>query len=372
MSMPAERKNWVVVLPFEGEPLVAVGTEPQFVLLEHLSPDCLREANYWSVGMMAPASSERILARGFINHLNRICFEECAANRNTVYDIVQNYLKSQKKTAKRSIFFDVENILSLFITRAMNEHIPDEQDLYEVKKYTKNIANCSPEEIRDCLNVIMEAENPAAGIRLAQEAKALQFMLPEVTDAKGFWQKYKKTSSELYEHLMVTLDFVAKHTDGKKKRNLRWAALLHDIGKLKAVWVDKKGLTHFHKGPEGQGENHEEVGPVMINEMLSRIEMPQKDIDEICSFVEEHMFDHFDNKKGAKEFVEMMRGEERALDMLILRGGDVQNKPKQKEAEKEIKEMQKLIKRVCSDDEEWEEVSLNDPIIIVFKEYDII
>lgn len=304
--------------------------------------------------------------------MNRICFEECAASRNVVYDIVKNYLQSQRKTAKTSLFFEARNILSLFVVRAMNEHIPDEQDMLEVKKYAKNIVNCSPEEIRDCLNGIMEAENPAAGIRLAQEAKALQFMLPEVAEAKGFWQKYKKTSSELFEHLIVTLDFVAKHTDGKEKRNLRWAALLHDIGKLRAVWVDKKGLTHFHKGPEGQGENHEEVGPVMISEMLERIDMPQKDIDEICSFVEEHMFKHFDDKKGAKEFVEMMRGEERALDMLVLRGGDVQNKPGQKDAEKEIKEMQKLIKKVCSNDPGWEEISSNDPIIIIFKEYDII
>lgn len=367
--MPSDKNNWVVVLPFSGEPKASTGYEPHFVLLEHMSPELSREANYWAAGLQAPPSSEYILARGYINHLNRICFEECAGNRNTVYDVVLNHIQNKRKTAKKSPFFDVNNILTLFVTRAMNEHIPDEQDIFDVKKYIKNIANCSDEEIRDCLNDIMSAENPAAAIRLMEEVGALKLMLPEVSDTKGFWQRYKNTSSELFQHLLVCLDYVAKHSD---KRNLRWAALLHDIGKLKAVWVDEKGRTKFHKGPEGQGENHEEVGPETIKEMFDRLGMPNKDTEEVCFFVQEHMFEHFDNEKGAKKFIDTLGGEENAYDMLILRLGDIQNKPKQKEGEKEVEEMRELIAKVASKETDWEKVDESGSLIVVLKEYDII
>lgn len=367
--MPSDKNNWVAVLPFSGEPKVVTGYEPHFVLLEHLAPELSREANYWAAGLQAPPSDKGILARGYINHLNRICFEECPGNRNTVYDVVQNYMQNNRRTAKTSPFFEVDNLLTLFVTRSMNEHIPDEQDIFDAKKYVKNIVDCPAEEIRDCLNDIMDAENPVAAIRLMEEVGALKIMLPEVAESKGFWQRYKNTSSELFQHLLICLDYVAKHSNN---RNLRWAAFLHDIGKLRSVWVDEKGRTHFHKGPDGQGGDHEEVGPDMVKEMFDRLGVPEEDTKEVCFFIREHMFDHFDNKKGAREFIETMHGEENAYDMLILRLGDIQNKPKQKDAEEEIEEMRKLIAKVASKDTDWEKVEEASSLMIILKEYDII
>lgn len=370
ISAMADEENWIVLIPFDGSnPLSNVGYRQHFELLEEVAPDLEKEINHWAAGLKAPVSGDRILARGKINHLNKICFDECPGDRNVVYDIVLEKLREPFKTSKTSPYADVENILAILVARARNEYVPDEEDLHQIKIYGKNVVQCDSETLLSCLNEIMSSENPAAAIRLAEELNILQFMLPEVDNAKGFWQKYKKTSSELFAHLLLTLDCVAKHSD---KRNLRWAALLHDIGKLKAVWVDEDGRTRFQTGPDGQGGDHEKVGAETAREILERLGMPKEDIEYVCFMIGMHMFEHFDSKDLAKDFVSVMGGEDQAYDMLTLRVGDMQGKPKQAEGEKEVKKMRKLIKDVCEGADEWQTVPSDSKLLIIFKEFDII
>lgn len=355
--------NWVVVLPYDGEPKVNVGDNHHFVLLQEIAPEMKRETNCWAAGMAAPPNSECILARGDINHMNRIRFQECPGNRNTIYDIVEQHL--HQKVSKKSPYADPDNILSMLVVRAMNEHIPDEQDIHDVMVYGKNIADYDQDKIFKCLDDIMKAENPAAAIRLAEQLKILRFLLPEVADTKNFWQKYKKYSSELFSHLMMALDCVAKHTSEDKK-NLRWAALLHDIGKVKTVWIGKDGMTNWNGSPKG---DHEKVGADMTDELLTRLGMPEEDREEVVFFVRNHMFDRFANKKQAKEFIDRMGGFDRAYDMLTLGFADEQGKRKQEEKEEKIYEMRELVDAV-RDNDEWKEV---DPqFIIVLKQFDIL
>jgi putative nucleotidyltransferase with HDIG domain len=361
----AEANNWIVVLPFDGSPPKAnSGFKRHFELLQEVAPELKKEINLWAAGVSIPPSPDHILARGNINNLNRIVFKECPGNRNTVYDIVDQHLR--QRTAKTSPYFEPQNILSMLIVRAMNEHIPDEQDLHDVMQYGKSIASCEPSDIFKCLDDIMSAENPAAAIRLAEQTKLLRYLVPEVADTKNFWQKYKKHSSELFSHLMMTLDHVAKNT-GSDKKNLRWAALLHDIGKVKTVWVDDDGLTNWNGGPNG---DHEVVGSEMAEELLKRLGMPEQDRDEVVFFIRNHMFDRFDSKKDAKKFVEAMGSMDRAYDMLALGLADEQGKRKQEEKEEKIFDMLKLLDKLRSKGD-WEEIS--DPtIIVVLKESDII
>ena len=363
--------NWVVVLPFDsGEPLVAVDDKLHFEILESLRPDLVKEINYWAAGLRAPMRGDCILAKGEIGFGNRIRFHECPGNRNAIYDIVLSELDNKERIARASVYYNPDNILSLLITRAQNESIPDEEALLEAAKFSKNLATHDVDKIRDALNTVMECENPAAAIRLAQQIGALEYLLPEVAETKGFWQKYKKHSSELFQHLLVTLDAVAKHT-GSDKKNLRWAALLHDIGKPKSVWVDEKGRTHFQPGPEGQGASHQVVGAEVAKEILERLNMPDQDIEEVCFFVAGHMMDDFDDKKGAKKFIKDMGGFDTAYDMLTLRYGDGRGKPKQDEFEKQYKKMLSLLLK-CRNEEEWQEIPEDSEIIIVLKKFDII
>jgi len=369
----AEKTNWVVKLPLDGgEPKTNIGNDQHFMLLQKIAPELGREINFWAANHKAPSNDEFILARGSINGMNRICFQECPHSRNKVYDAVQAAMQGKERTAKKkykpSQFSDPLKILNMFVARAMNEYIPDEDNLSEIMRYGMGLASVSKEDMRSSLNQIMEAENPAAAIRLAEETKCLRFMLPVVADSKDFWQKYKKNSSELFQHLLLTLDYVAKHSDNT---NLRWAALLHDIGKLEAVWVDEDGRTHFHKGPEGQGENHEEVSPIIVRDLFDDLGMPDDMTDDVCFITRNHMFEHFDDEETAKKAVDQIGGVDKALDMLILRGGDVQGKPGQIKAEKEIDEMRELImKDSVKSSDSWEEVEPE--LLVILIDSDII
>lgn len=369
-----------MVLPVNGEAVTKIGPDHHFMLLQQIAPDLKPEINMWAANAPVPKNDRYVLARGFVNPFGRICFNECSHQgslRNKVYDAVFNTLKGVKVANKDdedeefapSPYSDPVQILNLFAARAMNEHIPDENDLQAVSRYGMGLASTPREEKLKYLNMIMDAENPAAAIRLAEQTNCLRFLLPELNDSVGFWQRYKRISTELFRHLVMTLDYVAKHSDD---RDLRWAALLHDIGKLEAVWVDEDGRTRFRKGPEGQGANHEEVGPEMVKRMFDNLGAQDEMINRICFFVREHMFEHFDNKKGAKSFLEQMGGPDSAYKMLILRGGDVQGKPGQEDAEKEIEDMRKLLDKVLKKDNEWEIVDEDSDFFVVLVEHDII
>lgn len=362
-------ENWVAVIPFNGEPRVNVGERQHFVLLQEIAPELKREINCWAANLAAPPSDSCLLARGSINHMNRIRFQECQGNRNTVYDVVSDHMRKPRTAAVDSPFSDPNNILSLLVARAMNEHIPDEEDMHDVTKFGKNLVGCNDKEIGRAMQAVMESENPAAAFRLASQLKILRYIFPELADTVGFWQRYKKTSSELFTHLLMTLDYVAKHSNNP---DLRWTALLHDMGKTKAVWVDENGITRFRKGPEGQGADHEKVSCEMAVDILDRFGLSDESIAEICLMITTHMFEHFDDKKGARDFLALMGSPERVYDMLTLRLGDMQGKPKQAEGEEEVEHMRKLVDKVVKKDSGWEEVDPDSELIIILNEFDII
>lgn len=361
-------RNWVVVIPRNGEPLVSIGDKRHFELLEELNPELKKEINNWAVGNKA-SDSENILARGRINLLNKILFQECSRNadRNKIYDIVWGASGLQKSSSKN--YMSADNVLSVLVARANNEHIPDEEDLDALRMFSKNLATCESWRILNALNEMMSAENPAAAIRLAEQVGALEYMLPELSMTKGFWQRYKNTSSELFTHLMMTLDCVAKHTSSDK-RLLRWTAMLHDIGKPSVVWVDEDGRTRFQPGPNGEGGDHAKAGCLVSMKMLERIGMPPEDIERIVYLISLHMFEHFRGKSGAKDFIKMMGDYETATDLLTLRLGDVQGKPKQEKGEKEIAKMKQLLKTVNEGD--WDVIDSDSEAVRILKEFDII
>jgi putative nucleotidyltransferase with HDIG domain len=355
-----DRRNWVVVLPAAGQPLVNVGSKDHFALLDEIAPDLQMESNYWAAGRSVPDNEDRILARGHINLLGRIRFDECPRNRNSIYDLVAEAIgrRTAKKKFRETPFSDPINILELFVARAMNEAVPDELTIAEVTRYGMGLASVPKEEMLERLEAIVEAENPAAALRLAQETKCLRYMVPPVDNARGFWQRHKKTSLELFQHLMIVFDYVCKHSD---RVELRWAALLHDIGKMSVVEVDDSGVTHF--------PDHHDAGAKEAEQFLKGLGMDAGLINRVCFFIRMHMFDEFDSKKDAKQFIADMGGVENALDMLTLRMADMQGKKGQDKGEDKVQEMRKLVDKV---ENKWERIDGDESVIVILKQYDII
>ncbi|XOD68543.1 MAG: CCA tRNA nucleotidyltransferase [Flavobacteriales bacterium AspAUS03] len=121
----------------------------------------------------------------------------------------------------------------------------------------------SMERIMDEFHKILLAEHPSIGLRLLYETGLLSIILPELTALQGIEEKEGHTHKDNFFHTLEVVDNISRKTDALW---LRWAALLHDIGKtLTKKYSQKIGWT-FH--------SHEFVGTKMIPQIFQRLKLP--------------------------------------------------------------------------------------------------
>ena len=132
-----------------------------------------------------------------------------------------------------------------------------------IKKNSNRLEILSSERIADEINKILMCETPSNGFKDIEKLNLLNYILPELMDLKGIEEVEGQTHKDNFYHTLEVVDNISKKTDNLW---LRWAALLHDIGKAPTKKFSKKNGWTFY--------GHEFIGSKMVKKIFKRLNLP--------------------------------------------------------------------------------------------------
>ena len=139
----------------------------------------------------------------------------------------------------------------------------DQKTIDSIIKNSHRLKILSPERISDEINKILMSDNPSIGFKSLEKMNLLKYILPELIDLKGVEEVEGQTHKDNFYHTLEVVDNISKKTSNLW---LRWAALLHDVGKAPTKKFDKKIGWTFH--------GHEYIGSKMVKKIFQRLSLP--------------------------------------------------------------------------------------------------
>jgi tRNA nucleotidyltransferase (CCA-adding enzyme) len=188
----------------------------------------------------------------------------------------------------------------------------EEKTLAEITSDASLLSEIASERVRDELLKILASEFPYEGVMLLKNTGLLEYIIPELMEGIGVSQARpgRHHLDDVFTHNILSLKFTPS-----KDPVVRFATLVHDIGKPRVASEDSKGLVIFY--------NHEIAGAKMAREIAARLRFSKKEIEKVTKLVRWHMFtvDEKITDAAIRRFIRRI-GVENVSDMMDLRVGD--------------------------------------------------
>lgn len=162
------------------------------------------------------------------------------------------------------------------------------ETLQAMRDLAERISIVSAERVREELVKLIMGRHPSLGIRVMVEVGLAEYVLPEVP-AMALEIDEHHRHKDVYEHSLTVLDQAIDLESSHEPTSgpdfvLRFAALLHDIGKPRTRRFTPEGGVSFH--------HHEVVGAKMTRKRMKALRFANEDIDQVSRLVELHLRFH--------------------------------------------------------------------------------
>ena len=174
------------------------------------------------------------------------------------------------------------------------------------KELLKNIA---AERIFAELKKTLTADH--VGKVLREYAEVFEVIMPELTAMRGFIQHNPYHRYDVLEHCIRTLETI--ETRPENREYMKFAALLHDVGKPSTFSRDEEGIGHFYGHP-GAGEK-------ICRQIMDRLRSDRATKDSVCTLVKYHDLVFEENDRLLKRWMGKF-GPERLQEILALKRSD--------------------------------------------------
>lgn len=188
----------------------------------------------------------------------------------------------------------------------------EEKTLQAITNDSHLLGAIASERIRDELLKMLASNFPYEGIMLLKNTELLNQFLPELIEGIGVSQLRpgRHHKEDVYTHNVLSLKYCPS-----TNAIVRFATLIHDVGKPRVASSDENGLVIFH--------NHEIIGSRMAFDICDRLRFSKKQREKIFKLIRWHMFtvDEHITDSAVRRFIRRI-GIDNVKDMMDLRVGD--------------------------------------------------